>query len=124
VEAGELAAAGVERLQGVEAAGELEVQMQLLGQRLLAQLRQGLIVAGAHGEHVHAVVEGVSKGPLELHLQGLDLRRQPGLRAALGPQQLLAERRQRGPLASCFHTTSERSELQLQAPQLAPQRGG
>jgi hypothetical protein len=40
-----------------------------------------------------AVVEGDRERALEFAAQCLDLRRKPCLRAPLGPQQLLAERR-------------------------------
>ena len=67
--------------------------------RQLAQQRQRIVVAGRDRQHAGAVVEGDREGALELAAQRLDLRREPRLRAPLGPQQLLAERRQRRRLA-------------------------
>jgi len=59
--------------------------------RVRAQHRQRIVVAGVEREHVAAVVEGHGEGALQVGAQGFDLRGEPGLRLALGPEQLGAE---------------------------------
>ena len=66
--------------------------MQLGGSdRVLTQRGQCIVVAGEEREHVRCVVERDREGALQVGVQRLDLRREPRLRLALGPQQLVAE---------------------------------
>ncbi len=120
MEAGHQAAAVVQRGQRIDAAAELDVQVQLvLRLRQRAQQGQRVVVAGRHRDHAGAGVEGDREGLLQLAAQRLDLRRQPRLRAPLGPQQLLAEGRQQRRLA--FHPDHQRlAELAFPALELAP----
>ena len=94
---------GVQRGYGVHAAGEANVQVQTGGAGLLAQGRQRCIMAGVQRQHVGVVVKAAGKSPLDVAAQGLDLRRQPGLRLAFGPQQLVPEFRQTCVLALVPH---------------------
>ena len=120
MEAGHQAAPVVERGQRVDAAGELDVQVQLvLRLRQRAQQRQGVVVAGGHRDHAGAGVEGHREGLLELAAQRLDLRREARLRAPLGPQQLLAEGREQRGLA--LHPDHQfLAQLAFPALELAP----
>ena len=100
MKAGHDAAPFVERLDRVHAADEADVQVQarLSGQtgRVRAQRGERVVVAGVEAQHMGIAVEGDGKAARQLGAQRLDLRRQPRLRLALGPQQLVAEDRQAG----------------------------
>ncbi|OQC02819.1 MAG: hypothetical protein BWX79_02750 [Alphaproteobacteria bacterium ADurb.Bin100] len=120
VEAGHDAAAFVERSNGVHAAGETDVQMQVvLGGCMCAQGRQGVVMAGVQRQHVRGRVEGHRKGPLQIGAQRLDLRAQAGLRLALGPHELGPEVRQAGRLAF-FPKDEFAAQLVFPAFELAP----
>jgi hypothetical protein len=92
VEAGEHAAPVVERRQGVDAARELQVELERVPRRHpVAQQRQRFVVAGRDGDHGDARVEGEREGAFELAVQGGELRCEPGLRLPFGPEQPRAE---------------------------------
>ena len=99
VESGQLAAPFVERADGIDTAGEVNVQVQagvLAGQVL--QRAERVVVAGVQAQHLGALVKHAGQGTFQLGAQGLDLRSQPGLGQALGPQQLVGKRGQAGGL--------------------------
>ena len=86
---------------------------------VVAQRGQGVIVAGVEAQHVGAVVKGHREGAFQVGVQRLDLRGQPRLGLALGPEQLLAELRQARALA--FLPDDEvAAQLRLPALELAP----
>ena len=58
---------------------------------MFTQQRQAVVMAGEQRQHLRLVVESHGEGALQVGVQRLDLRRQPRLRLALGPQQLVAE---------------------------------
>ena len=106
VKAGHHAAAFVEPADGVHAAAKPDVQVQLRsirirvlvvarvgigGQRILAQRAQGVVMAGIQGDDMGVVIKRHGEGTFQISAQGLNLRRQPGLRLALGPHQLGAK---------------------------------
>ena len=95
VKAGQQAAPLVQRGQCIHAAGELDLEVQLVAlAQPAAQARQRFVVAGVQRDDASAVVKGDREGAFEFAAQRFDLRRQPRLRLAFGPQQLGAERRQ------------------------------
>jgi len=60
------AAALIERADRIDAAGEMNVQVQLRGAgRMRAQQRQRIVVARLQAQHVGAVVEGQREGAFE-----------------------------------------------------------
>ena len=124
VEARHDAAPLVERLDGVHAAGEADVQVQpvAIGAHaagLTAQGHQRVVVAGVERQHMRAVVEGHCEHALQVGPQRLDLRRQPRLRLALRPQQLVAKGREPRRLAF-FPQHQRMPEFLLPALELAP----
>jgi len=76
-----------QRPQRIDAAGELEFDVQpMLGAGTLAQQRQGQVMAGVQREHLLGAVERIAEHALELDAQRLDVRRQARARPRLGPQ--------------------------------------
>jgi len=70
-------------------------------------------------QHVRAVVEGEREGAFEVGVQRLDLRREPCLRLALGPQQLVAELRELR-RATLLAADQRMTEQRFPAPEFAP----
>ena len=99
VEAGEHAAPFVQGADGVHAAAEADVQVQPGARRQRQQRSQRVVVAGVERGDLGGGVEGDGKGAFEFGLQGRDLRRQPCLGLAFGPEQLGGKRRQARRLA-------------------------
>ena len=91
VKTGQLAAAFVQRADGVHAAGELHVQVQAAVLAQVHQARQRVVVAGVQGQHQGAVVKHGGQCALQLGAQGFNLRGQPGLGQPFGPQQLVGK---------------------------------
>ena len=73
--------------------------MQAFLAGLLAQRCQCSVMAGVQREHMGTLVKSGGKGAFDVAAQRFNLRRQPRLRLALGPEQLFTEFRQPRPLA-------------------------
>ena len=95
VEARHGAAPFIERAQGVEAAGEADVQMEAFviepGLGVFAQARQRVVMAGVKTQHVGVFIKGDGEGAFDVGAQPFDLGQESRLRLAFGPQQLGAE---------------------------------
>ena len=85
----------VQRTNGVHAAGEANVKVQWADIRVCcgigAQGGQRIVMARVHREHVRIGIERNGKCALQIGVQRGNLRGQPGLCLAFGPQQLGAE---------------------------------
>ena len=90
VKSGEQATTVVQSREGVDAAGEVNVEMELaMPCGPVDEQRQGFVVARRHRDHLGFLVEGGSEGPFELVAQRRQLRRKPRLRLPLRPRSLL-----------------------------------
>lgn len=109
----------VEGPDRVNAAAKPDVQVQPLGSRVFTQLDQGVVMAGVHGQHMAARVEGHGKGFFKLGLQRADLWCQTGLGLAFGPQHLVCKGGQSRGL-SLFPDDQGLAQLCFPTAQLAP----
>ena len=95
------AAAFIQCADGVDAAGEADVEVQRSAsvrlaitaalQGVFAQAAERVVVAGVKGHHVGAVVKRHRKGALQVGAQRFNLRCQAGLGLGLGPHQLVGK---------------------------------